>query len=62
MKGTHLIDKAMTLEPRGRNRRDELNQSEIYLFSSLNKSYSVFHVFKSRKCNVHLVFIFIFLF
>ena len=62
MKGAHLIDKAMTLEPRGKNRRDELNQSEIYLFSRLYKSFSVFYAFKSRKCNVHLVFVVIFLF
>ena len=61
MKRAHLIDKAMTLEPRGINKRDELNQGEIYLFSSLYKSFSVFYIFKSRKCNVHLVFVFIFL-
>ena len=45
----HLIDKAMTLEPHGINRRDD-PVSDIYLFSSL--SFSVCYVFKSRISKV----------
>jgi len=56
----HLIDKVMTLELRGMNRRDELRSiSDIYLFSSL--SFSVCYVFKSRICSVHLLSVFSFL-
>ena len=51
----------MTLEPHGINSRDVMNSvSDIYVFSSL--SFSVFYVFKSRICNVHLLSVLFFLY
>ena len=45
----------MALQPRGINQRDDLNISDIYLFSSL--SFFVYDVFKSRMCNLTFEFI-----
>ena len=56
----HLIDRAMTLEPRGVNRRNELKISNFFIFPSL--SFFVMLYFKTRICNGHLVVVFTFLF
>ena len=52
-------NEAMTLEPRCIIRTDQLS-GDIYLFSSL--LFSACYIFKSRKCNVHLASVFIFLY
>ena len=49
----------MTLEPRCIIRIDELS-GDIYLFSSL--LFPVCYIFKSRKYNVHLASVLIFLY